>query len=160
MNWQKRQVNGWGCRGVDPARRWRGRRFKVGRLNEIERGLSRLGGFTRILKTLFVLSARIRTIREIRVLFILPHRKIMQTLLKELKKLAIQNGDGIYGDLDLALADIDTILSAKDIAEKQRNVKLLIAPTSNLQDLSIDRGWGEEFLLLADKIEQELRSEL
>ena len=84
----------------------------------------------------------------------------MQTLLKELKKLAIQNGDGIYGDLDLALADIDTILSAKDIAEKQRNVKLLIAPTSNLQDLSIDRGWGEEFLLLADKIEQELRSEL
>lgn len=84
----------------------------------------------------------------------------MQTLLKELKKLAIQNGDGIYGDLDTAIKDIDAILATKDLSQESGRIRLLIAPTSNLQDLSIDCGWGEEFLLLADKIEQELRSEL
>ena len=81
----------------------------------------------------------------------------MKTLLQKLKKLAIQNGYGIYGDLDTVVKDIDAILNAKDTSEKQRSIKLLIAPTSNLQDLSIDCGWGEEFLLLADKIEGEIQ---
>jgi hypothetical protein len=84
----------------------------------------------------------------------------MKNLLQKLKNLAIQNGDGIYGDLDTAIKDIDAILGAKDISKKHGSIKLSIAPTSNLQDLSIDRGWGEDFLQLADKIEQKLHTEL
>ena len=77
----------------------------------------------------------------------------MQTLLKELRKLVLENGDGLYDNLEIALADIDAILSAKDLSKKSGSIRLLIAPASNLQDLSIDCGWGEEFLLLANKIE-------
>lgn len=77
----------------------------------------------------------------------------MQNILKELKKLALENGDGLYGNLEIALADIDAILGAKDLSQKSEEIRLLIAPTSNLQDLAIDCGWGEEFLLLANKIE-------
>lgn len=81
----------------------------------------------------------------------------MQTLLKELRKLALQNGDGLYGDLEIALADIDAILSAEDLSEKHGDIRLLIAPTSNLQDLSLDCHWGDQFLSLADKIDDEIK---
>jgi len=33
-------------------------------------------------------------------------------------------------------------------------IKFLIAPTGSLQDTSIDNGWGEEFVIIADKIER------
>ena len=81
----------------------------------------------------------------------------MRNLLQELKKLALENGDGIYGDLDLALKDINAILNAKNLPDRNQNIKLLLSPTSNLQDLARDCSWGEEFLLLVDKIEKKLK---
>jgi hypothetical protein len=32
-------------------------------------------------------------------------------------------------------------------------LKILIAPTGNIQDISIDNGWGEEFIKIANDIE-------
>lgn len=80
----------------------------------------------------------------------------MRNSLNKLRNLALQNGEGLYGNLEIALADIDAILSAEDLSKKSGSIRLLIAPTSNLQDLSIDCGWREEFLLLANKIENGL----
>jgi len=80
-----------------------------------------------------------------------------RTILEELLVLAQQHGDGLYGNLETALADIDAILSAEDLSEKHDDIRLLIAPTSNLQDLSIDCHWGDQFFSLADKIESEIK---
>ena len=81
-----------------------------------------------------------------------------QTLLKKLRNLATQNGDGIYGSLQITLDDIDAILSAENLSEKYGDIRLLIAPTSNLQDLSIDCGWEDHFLSIADKIDSEINN--
>ena len=83
--------------------------------------------------------------------------QIMRSTLKELRKLALQNGDGMVGELNTAVEEIDAILSAKELSEEYQNIMLLISPTANLQELSIDCGWGDRFLLLADKIENELK---
>lgn len=72
-------------------------------------------------------------------------------LLQEIRLLAIKNGDGLYGDLQMAVKDIDILLQSSDISKEK--LKLLIAPTGNLQDLSIDCGWGEKYCDLAEMIE-------
>lgn len=63
------------------------------------------------------------------------------------------HGDGLYGDLAIALTDIDSILSATALSSTYLLIEILIAPTGNLQDLSIDCGWGDEFLKLAAELD-------
>jgi hypothetical protein len=83
-------------------------------------------------------------------------RKI-RPLLRTLRELIVARGDGkVYGDLERAIRDVDSILSATDLYAESDRVKLLVAPTGNLQDLSIECGWGDEFLDLARQLEGEL----
>ena len=70
-----------------------------------------------------------------------------------MKTLTINNGDGLYGDLKIAVKDIDSLLKSLDLSKEEKELRILIAPTANLQELSIDCGWGEEFCELAKKIE-------
>ncbi|PMQ04368.1 hypothetical protein DyAD56_15310 [Dyella sp. AD56] len=56
---------------------------------------------------------------------------------------------GIYGDQTKALHDIDSLLANPSVYQ----VKLLLLPTANLQELSIDCGWGSQFNYLAAKLE-------
>ncbi len=62
---------------------------------------------------------------------------------------------GIYGDCRRALADIKAALAHPDI----RHVRRLLAPTGNIQEISIANGWGVEFLDIASKLEALLGSE-
>lgn len=78
----------------------------------------------------------------------------IKKLLIQLKELAQKNGDGVYGDLQDAVKDIDYLLESSDISKDIQKLNLLLAPTANLQELSIDRGWGSKFCELAEKIEK------
>ncbi|SEH95666.1 hypothetical protein SAMN05660691_02426 [Rheinheimera pacifica] len=71
-------------------------------------------------------------------------------ILNELReKLSAGNDGSIYGDKSRALKDIDSLLSSPST----EGVKYLLLPTSNLQELSLENGWGKEFYLLANQLE-------
>ena len=78
---------------------------------------------------------------------------IARDILLEIRAKVEAGGEGgIYGDRSQALADIDAILASPSVG----GVRMLLAPTANLQDLSIDCGWGGEFNALAAKLEKVL----
>jgi len=81
------------------------------------------------------------------------HEVRIREILHQLREQAFMHGDGVYGDLDFALIEIDSILSAANISSRLLQIEILIAPTGNLQDLSIDCGWGDEFLKLAAELD-------
>ena len=83
----------------------------------------------------------------------------IRNILQELKNLASRNGDGSFGDLNEAMNDIDSILSADNLSSKHFQIKVLIAPTANLQDLAIDCGWGKKFLKLADELDELIKDD-
>ncbi|HEY8099403.1 MAG TPA: hypothetical protein VIF82_01520 [Burkholderiaceae bacterium] len=56
---------------------------------------------------------------------------------------------GMYGDRAEALRDLDNLLSFPSTGQ----VKVLLLPTANLQELAIECGWGEEFNELAAQLE-------
>jgi hypothetical protein len=73
-----------------------------------------------------------------------------RSILIELRARVEAGGDGvIYGDRNRALHDIDMLLANPSLNQ----VKVLLAPTANLQELSIECGWGGEFNELAAKLE-------
>jgi len=55
----------------------------------------------------------------------------------------------IYGDRTKALHDINALLANPSAHQ----VKLLLLPTANLQELSMDCGWGSQFNNLAARLE-------
>lgn len=71
-----------------------------------------------------------------------------------MKTLALENGNRLYGDLKIAIKDIDSLLRSSDLSREIQELRILLAPTGNLQELSIDCGWGDEFCELAEKIEK------
>jgi len=74
----------------------------------------------------------------------------VRALFSQLKARVEEGGEGlVYGNRTRALNDLDALLSNPSI----EGVGLLLAPTGNLQELSIEYGWGEEFLDLAARIE-------
>jgi hypothetical protein len=76
-----------------------------------------------------------------------------RTILLELRARVEAAGEGgIYGDRSRALHDIDALL-ANPSADQ---VKYLLLPTANLQELSMECGWGSEFNNLAAKLESVL----
>lgn len=56
---------------------------------------------------------------------------------------------GIYWDRTKALHGIDALLANPSAHQ----VKLLLLPTANLQELSMDCGWGSQFNNLAARLE-------
>lgn len=74
-------------------------------------------------------------------------RRILNTLREKVE--AGVDG-GICGDRDRALQDIDSLLNTPS----SEGVKVLILPTANLQELSLENGWGNEFNSLASELEK------
>lgn len=83
----------------------------------------------------------------------MTHEVRIREILQQLRERAFMHGNGVYGDLDIALIEIDSILSATHISSRLLQIEFLIAPTANLQDLAIDCGWGDEFLKLAAELD-------
>lgn len=77
-------------------------------------------------------------------------RKILDQL-----KVRVECSDegSIYGDRSAALRDIDLALSGGT----PEQIKLLLAPTGNLQELALENSWGDEFNKLAHTLERLLR---
>ena len=79
--------------------------------------------------------------------------QVARKVLEELRNRAAASDDGsIYGDRDRALQEIDLLLSNPST----NGVKRLLLPTANLQELSLENGWGDEFNELASKLESVL----
>ena len=71
--------------------------------------------------------------------------------LLELRRFAEGSEDGsVYGDRARAISDIDNILQHPH----NSLVKVLLLPTGNLQELSIENGWGQQFMELASQLER------
>lgn len=74
-------------------------------------------------------------------------------ILEKLRAKVEAGDDGaIYGDRTRALQDIDVLLAEPSTY----GVKLLLLPTANLQELSIENGWGTEFIDLSSQLERVL----
>ena len=56
----------------------------------------------------------------------------------------------MYGDRNKAIHDLDALLAHPSSG----GVKSLLMPTANLQELSIECGWGSEFNKLAAELEE------
>lgn len=75
----------------------------------------------------------------------------VQAILLELKARVEAGGEGgLYGDREQAIHDLDAVLANPSA----RRVSVLLAPTANLQELSIECGWGSDFNKLAADIER------
>lgn len=78
---------------------------------------------------------------------------IARHILMELRARVEAGGDGgMYGDRSEAFRDLDTLLANPSPGQ----VKVLLAPTANLQELSLECGWGREFNDLAARLETAL----
>lgn len=73
-------------------------------------------------------------------------RRILSVLRE---KVAVGSDGSIYGDRSKALQDIDSLLASPST----QGVKFLLLPTANLQELSIENGWAEDFNKLASELE-------
>lgn len=74
-----------------------------------------------------------------------------RTIILKLKGRVGAGGDGyMYGNRSKAIQDTDTILAFPSSA----GVRSLLLPTANLQELSIECGWGSEFNELAAELEE------
>jgi hypothetical protein len=74
-----------------------------------------------------------------------------RTILLELREKVVTGGDGgMYGDRNEAIHDLDGLLANPS----KLHIKRLLMPTANLQDLSIECGWGSEFNKLAAELER------
>jgi len=71
-------------------------------------------------------------------------------ILLELKPLAVQSEDGIYGDRARAVRDLDAALTTAS----NDQVRFLLAPTGNLQELALENGWGSKFNDFAVQLEK------
>lgn len=74
--------------------------------------------------------------------------RIILNELREKSEASVEGG--IYGDRAKALKDIGSLLESPST----EGVKYLLAPTANLQELSMENGWGNEFNELAGKLEK------
>ncbi len=71
-------------------------------------------------------------------------------ILAELRTRVDQGVDGrLYGNRAKALNDIDALLENPSLPR----LRLLLAPTANLQELAIECSWGEDFGRLAAALE-------
>ncbi len=65
------------------------------------------------------------------------------------EKVASGSDGAIYGDRSKALQDIDSLLASPST----QGVKYLLLPTANLQELSLENDWGQDFNKLAKELE-------
>jgi len=74
--------------------------------------------------------------------------------------LALPNNDFAWSswkDQKSALSEMDSIILQAENGLVQ-NLSLLFAPTGPIQEVSISSGWGQDFLVLAERFDQEFAS--
>ena len=75
-----------------------------------------------------------------------------EIIVELLAKVEAGGEGGLYGDRAEALRDLNGLLSHPSTGQ----VKCLLLPTANLQELAIECGWGVEFNELAVQLENVL----
>jgi hypothetical protein len=86
------------------------------------------------------------------------HTKTMESALAKLISLLGQSEESFYSDqspnelIEVISTELRHIRKTGKIA-KPDNLLFVLAPTNSLQDISIDNGWGDEFLKIAEQIE-------
>ena len=80
----------------------------------------------------------------------------LKTELEMFLKYLNQSNDGMYGDVEKGKNSINDIIKSISSNKKidKEKISLLIGPTANLQEISIDNGWEKEFLIIAEKIDK------
>ena len=79
------------------------------------------------------------------------------SVLERVKELCSGSGDSLWstdsaGDLSVQMASaIQALRDGKHVSLK--GLDILFLPTGSLQDTSIDNGWGDEFLELAERFD-------
>lgn len=65
-----------------------------------------------------------------------------------------------YKNAHEAVAEMETHLHCIEVGDfsKLRDLEILFAPTGTLQDISINSGWGEYFLTLAERFDRYVAS--
>ncbi len=79
----------------------------------------------------------------------------------EFKKMIDSNTDIIwskYNSVDELIIEIENLLEGlREIDHSTiEKIRLMIAPTGSLQEISISNGWGEKFIELAIKVESSI----
>ena len=79
-------------------------------------------------------------------------------VLRETRSHVLSSSDANYamaevGSTDEGLRRVDAALEAAESGEDAEAARLLFAPTGWLQDLSVAAGWGDEFLVLAARLD-------
>lgn len=82
------------------------------------------------------------------------------TILKEVKDIIDSpNTDVIWSGYETvkeAIEDLDLYIKKMSQSDEAviEDVKYLFAPTGRLQEISIDSGWGDEFLEIAERFDE------
>jgi hypothetical protein len=58
-----------------------------------------------------------------------------------------------FGDVTAALEEIDELAARVRGGEVPFDLRVLFAPTGPIQEVALSSGWGDEFLLLADRFD-------
>ncbi len=77
------------------------------------------------------------------------NKKKIFKLLETIKGLVEAGEDYTFGDKEKAIQEIDAAI----YSPSKENIEWLIAPTGNIQELSIDNGWSDEFITLSERLE-------
>jgi hypothetical protein len=92
----------------------------------------------------------------------MPDYKGLIDILFEVRRwLARQDNDfswSSWDDASAAMAEIDSLIFKlrSGSMPPPKNLKVLFAPTGPIQEVSLSSGWGEQFLSLASRFEDEL----
>ncbi|BDW82787.1 hypothetical protein MACH24_22250 [Erythrobacter sp. Dej080120_24] len=87
---------------------------------------------------------------------------VIEVLSDTRKLVALPESDFVYSgwrDQADALQKIDNVLTRLEAGDRDalRDVELLFAPTGPLQELSLSSGWGNLYLVLAEKYDVALQ---
>lgn len=90
----------------------------------------------------------------------MPNHESITKLLNELKIHLTPTTDlswSKYNNIDAVINEINDLISSLEKNDKQtyKKINFFIAPTNDIQEISITNGWGEEFNKISEKIEIE-----
>ncbi len=86
---------------------------------------------------------------------------LIKVLRKTRKLLALPDNNFSWSqwpDTNAALAEIDNAIAKLEmgIISHKQELELLFAPTGSIQEVSISSGWAGEFLILAERFDNEI----
>lgn len=92
----------------------------------------------------------------------MPSLPKLISVFEDARELLAQPGNDFswssWADGEAALEELDGILSAlqSGVLPAGLSMEVLFAPTGPIQEVSLSSGWGEEFLVLAERLDEAL----